>query len=184
VTKQTRQVVSLVGLLAVLGAVLTWELSPSGPTSGGAAPSNSSKAAAAAGTLRVAEVNLDRLHDGDDTLGAVKRDPFRFKPKPPPPPPPRPAPLTPQPVQPTVTRPPGPPPDTRPEIPVKYSGFVMAPNGTRIAMLTDGNPNHAPTLGKQGDVIDGRYRLLRVDAGEIEMSYLDGGKRRRIVKGQ
>jgi hypothetical protein len=184
VTKQTRQIYSLVGLLAVLGAVVTYELSPAGPTTGGAAPSNSSKAAAAAGTLQVAEVNLDRLHEGSEALGAVKRDPFRFKPKPPPPPPPRPPAPPPLPVQQTVARPPGPPPDTRPEIPMKYFGYVMSTNGTRIAQLSDGNPNHPPMLGKQGDIIDGRYRLLRVDAGEIEMSYLDGGKRRRIVKGQ
>jgi len=66
---------------------------------------------------------------------------------------------------------------------MKYLGYVIAPNGTRVAVLQD-NQNHPSVTGKQGDVIDGRYRLLRVDANEVELSYLDGGRRRRIVKGQ
>jgi hypothetical protein len=65
---------------------------------------------------------------------------------------------------------------------MKYLGYAMSPNGARVAVLQD--TNHPPVTGKQGDVIDGKYRLLRVDANEVELSYLDGARRRRIVKGQ
>jgi hypothetical protein len=171
----------LLGLLGVLGAVVMYQLRPTATASSTVAPSNPKEAASAAGTLQVTEVNLDRLHEGTAALGAAKRDPFRFKPKPPPPPPPRVAPPPPL-VQPII-RPPGPPPDPRPAIQMKYLGYVLSSNGTRLAILQD-NPNRSPLYGKQGDIIDGKYRLLRVDAGEIEMSYLDGAQRRRIVKGQ
>lgn len=180
-TKQARQTWWLVGLLAVLGAVVTYQMRPTTTASGAVAPSNPKEAAGAAGTLQVAAVNVDRLHAGKETLSAAKRDPFRFKPKPPPPPPPRVAP-PPPPLQP-ITRPAGPPPDPRPAIQMKYLGYVVSPSGTRLAILQD-TPNRPPLYGKQGDIIDGKYRLLRVDAGEIEMSYLDGAQRRRIVKGQ
>ena len=178
-TRQARQIWWLVGLLGVLGVVLTYQLRPTTTASDAVSPSNPRESAGAASTLQVAEVNLDRLHERSETVTAAKRDPFRFKPKPPPPPPPRVAP----PPPPPVIRPAGPPPDPRPAIQVKYLGFVVSPGGTRLAILQE-NPNRPPVTGKQGDIIDGRYRLLRVDAGEIEVAYLDGAQRRRIVKGQ
>jgi hypothetical protein len=75
--------------------------------------------------------------------------------------------------------PPAPPPP-RP-IPLKFIGYMAMPSGTRVAVLSDGTM-HPPVTGKQGDVIDGQYRLLRVDPDEIEMAYLDGTGRRRIPK--
>ena len=58
---------------------------------------------------------------------------------------------------------------------------ASGPDGTRVAVLTDGTPR--PTLyGRQGDVIEGRYRLLRVENDSIEIAYLDGTGRRRIPK--
>jgi len=179
VTKQARQIRWLVGLFGVLAVVLTYQFWPTDTATRGAAPSKSADAASTAVPMQVAEVNLDRLQAGTNGLKAARRDPFRYKPKPAPPPPPAP----PQPVRPLVPQAPPPPQDPRPEIRLKYLGFAMSPTGVRIATLQDA-ANNAILLGKQGDVIDGKYRLLRVDATEVELSYLDGARRRRFVKGQ
>jgi hypothetical protein len=182
VTKQAQQIWMLAGLFSVLGGVVTYQMWPADTATSSVAPSNSKDATAVASSLPVAKVNLDRLQASSESTAAPARDPFRFKPKPVPPVAgvkPRLPIVGPNPAPP----PPPPPPDSRPEIQMKYLGYVMSPAGTRMAILQD-NANHPPVTGKQGDVIDGRYRLLRVDAGEVEISYLDGGRRRRIVKGQ
>jgi len=181
VTKQARQAWLLIGLFVVFGGVLTYQLWPSDTAVSSSPPSNQKDVAGTPGTLQVATVNLDRLKMEPTAAATAKRDPFRFKPKPIPPPPVRRQPIVQLP--PVNPGPPPPPADTRPEISMKYLGYVIAPNGTRMAVLQD-NQNHPSVTGKQGDVIDGRYRLLRVDANEVELSYLDGGRRRRIVKGQ
>jgi len=177
VTRQARQIRWLVGLFGVLGVVLTYQFWPTETATRGAAPSKSTDAVTAV-PMQVAEVDLDRLQVDTSALKAARRDPFRYKPKPAPPPPPPPA-L----VRPVVPQAPPPPQDPRPEIRLKYLGFAMSPTGVRIATLQDA-ANNAILLGKQGDVIDGKYRLLRVDATEVELSYLDGARRRRFVKGQ
>ena len=179
-TAKTRQTYLLLGLLVVLGGVVTYQLSPADTAGGGAAPSNPLQASTRTpGKLEVANLDLERLKPGADTFQAPKRDPFSFRPKPVPPPPPAPPPRTTQAPVFVAPQPPAPPP-VKP-IPLKYIGFVQAPNGARVAMLTDGSVRPG-LLGRQGDVIDGQYRLLRVDVNEIEMSYLDGTGRRRIPK--
>jgi hypothetical protein len=182
VTKQTRQIVMLVALVGVFGTVMAYQFWPADTTTSVTVPSNPKEAGGAAGTLQVAHVNMDRLQAAAaEAGGAEKRDPFRFKPKP------LPAAATAQqqnrPMGPFPAAPPPPPTDPRPEIRMKYLGYATAPNGTRIAVLQD-DPNHPTVMAKQGDVIDGMYRLLRVDTNEVELSYLDGARRRRFVKGQ
>lgn len=180
-TKQTKQIVMLVALLGVLGVVVKYELSSPAPTAAGpAAASNVTRGATpAASAIQVADVNLDHLKAGADSFAAPQRDPFRYRPKPAPPPPVR------QPPPVVVNRPPERPaapvtPAPRP-IPLKYLGYITLPGGTLVAYLHDGS-THPPLSGKQGDVIEGQYRLLRVDANFVEMSYLDGTGSRRINK--
>lgn len=69
--------------------------------------------------------------------------------------------------------PPSPPPIT-----LKFIGLVDAPGQTaRIAVLSDGrNVFH----GREGDIIDGRYRILHIGAESIEMMYVDGQGRQVI----
>ena len=177
-TAKTRQMVTLVGLLAVLGGVMAYQLSPSDTADSAGAPSNPREAKARTPErMEVAEVALDRLKPGADTFHASRRDPFSFRPKPAPPPPPQASNTAP----PAFVQPQAPqPPPVRP-IQLKYLGFAEHANGVKVALLSDGNVRPVMT-GRQGDVIDGQYRLLRVDANEIEMSYLDGTGRRRIPK--
>jgi len=103
------------------------------------------------------------------------RDLFRFKQKPPPPPPPAPPPRIPTPAeQAAATAPPPPPP-----IALKFIGYVdVDEKGKRIAFLSDGRG--APLSGHEGDTVLGQYRILRIGAESIEMSYLDGRGRQTI----
>ena len=103
------------------------------------------------------------------------RDLFRFKTKPPPPPPPAPPPRIPTPAEQAAAA--GPPP--LPPITLKFIGFVDSETpGKRIAFLSDGRG--APLSGHEGDTVLGQYRILRIGAESIEMSYLDGRGRQTI----
>ena len=71
----------------------------------------------------------------------------------------------------------GPPPP--PPIPLRFIGVLNAPTQAgRVAILSDGRGN---TLsGREGDIIEGRYRLLRIGPENLEMAYLDGRGRQVI----
>jgi hypothetical protein len=119
----------------------------------------------------VVDLNLDRLRVVGGELQASTRDPFRFRPKPPPPAPRVQAP-------PPVFVPPvdtGPPPP--PAIPLKYFG-VISVSGQRVAAFADGRGN--TFNAKEGDVLEGRYRLLRIGADWVEVAYVDGRGRQTI----
>ncbi len=117
-------------------------------------------------------VHLKELegHSAKPVEGA--RDLFRFRPKPPPPAP-RPASLVPDgssgPAQPSA-----PPPIT-----LKFIGIIERPERSeKIAVLRD--PTGHLWSGPEGSVIEGRFRILRIGAESIEMSYLDGRGRQTI----
>jgi hypothetical protein len=123
------------------------------------------------------DVHLPMLEAKRPRPVSAARNLFRFRPKPPPPPPPPVAPVErpPAPVVPAV--PAGPPPP--PPIVLKFIGTVEAPgqSAQKIAVLSDGrNVFH----GREGDIIEGRFRILRIGAESIEMAYLDGRGRQTI----
>jgi hypothetical protein len=62
----------------------------------------------------------------------------------------------------------GPPPP--PPIPLRLFGIVE--RSPRLALLSDGRG--AVFEAKDGDIIDGRYRLLRVGPDSADLSYVDG----------
>ena len=69
-------------------------------------------------------------------------------------------------------------------IPLKFIGLVEKIDGAKWAVLTmgDGRP---PLHGKEGDIIDGRYRILKIGNESIELAYLDGrGKQTIRLTGQ
>ena len=106
----------------------------------------------------------------------VGRNPFRFGVPPPPPvvytPPPPPPP-------PPVYTPPPPPPI--PPIPLKLTLIITQATPAR-AYLAD--PKTGTTFeGVEGQIIDGRYRLLKVGTQSVVMSYLDGTGQRTINLG-
>jgi phage protein U len=66
-----------------------------------------------------------------------------------------------------------------PVIPLKYIGLLEAPSQAgRVAILSDGGGN--VFYGKEGDIIEGRYLMLRVGPISADLSYLDGRGRQTI----
>ena len=63
-------------------------------------------------------------------------------------------------------------------IPVKFFGLVELRGGVRVAAFTNTRGN--TFYGKEGDIIEGRYRLLRISADSVELAYLDGRGRQTI----
>jgi hypothetical protein len=79
----------------------------------------------------------------------------------------------PQPVMPAAPQePPGPPP-----IPLRFIGIAKQGEGRLYAVLRD---ERGVYYGAEGDVVEGRYRILRVSADRVEMSYVDGRGRTSI----
>ena len=64
----------------------------------------------------------------------------------------------------------GPPPP--PPIPLRFIGFVEQPDRRpKLAVLSDGR---GVFYGHEGDIIGGRYRIVRIGLESIEMVYVDG----------
>jgi len=127
------------------------------------------------------EVHLEALHQPRPGASGENRNPFKFYVKPPPPPPP-----------PTTGRggsgtpggevgpappPPPPPPPPVPPIPLKFIGTVEKGKGDRIAAFSD---CRTQTYGREGDIVQGQYRLVRIGVESVVMEYLDGRGRTTI----
>ncbi len=137
---------------------------------------NTGRARQAAPGLAAPVVRLDTLESQRPEPGGSDRNLFRFKPKAAPPPPPTPVDPTPRPIVPT-----GPPPTPGvAPISLKFIGmWELSEQKRKIAMLTDGKGG-VPIYGAEGDVIEGRYKILRIGVESIEMAYLDGRGRQTI----
>jgi hypothetical protein len=174
--KASRQLIALAAVLAGLIVVVIARRSdvPAGPA---AAPSNPLRGSAPviAKATPVADVKLELLKSAQTELGPSTRNPFQFKPKAPPPAPPRPAgrggPVIVGPPQP----PPGPPPP--PPITLKFIGELDTAAG-KVAVFRDTGGDIIN--GKEGDIIDGRYRLLKIGVESADVVYLDGRGRQTI----
>ena len=126
----------------------------------------------------VSGVNLDSLGGERPEPGESVRNPFRFK-APPPPAPPPPSVSKPQ-QQVPVLAPTGsvePPPP--PRIALKYIGDMVDPGkpGGKIAILSD---TRGVYYGREGEVVEGRYRILKIGVESVDLAYLDGRGRQTI----
>ena len=168
------------GVIAVL-VVAMWVLWPASPAPSASAPQAPARGAAAPASQGakgpLAPVKLDALSAERQEPSDTPRNPFRYQPKAPPPPPqttaPPPAPVFTEPVKPAV--PAGPPPP--PPIPLKFLGILERANGEKWAVLGDGK---VTLYGKDGDIVDGRYRIVKIGAESIEVTYVDGRGRQVI----
>ena len=173
-TERGRKIV--LGLLAVVLLAVTYRL-VSTTSAPAASSSNRQAGKPAAATAEKAapqttapDVHLDALNADKPKPAGSDRDLFRFKPKAPPPPPPgttRPADVAPAPVVPTGP----PPPPPLPPIPLKFIG-IMGPEHEKIAVLSDGRGG--PINGKEGDLVLGQYRILKIGVESVEVAYADG----------
>lgn len=147
------------------------------PTAGAAPSARAASQGASSGELPVTDLKLELLEGRRDKLRDPERNPFRFQARPAPPAPrgaPAPAPAATPPPPPRVAAPSGPPP-----IPLRFIGLVDAPTQAgRVAILSDGRGN--VFYGKEGDIIEGRFRVVRVSTESMELAYLDGGGRQTI----
>lgn len=178
-SKSRRQLGLLVALLAVLFFVLIINRDPAPSGSTAPAPARAQRQVAPAAPAReeMEVVRLNALNGARPDPEAGARDPFRFRPVAPPPAPPPPPggglgpgglPMPPVPV--------GPPPP--PPIAMKFIGLVeQAPSRLKLAVLSDGKNVF---YGKEGDTIEGRYRIERIGAESIDMAYIDGRGRQTL----
>jgi hypothetical protein len=168
--------------VAIVAAVIVVRSTGTGTAVPGTRPAARARDAApggaAAATQPPLELNLEVLGRERGEPIDRGRNPFTFRPKPAPPPPPSPPRPTDQsvvgPAMPMV--PAGPPPP--PPIALKLIGIVEKADGTRIAVLSDGK---RPIHGREGEEIEGRYKIWKIGLESIELSYLDGRGRRTIA---
>ena len=191
-TERRRQIV--LGALAVALALVVYQAWPR--TSAEPSPASNQRRApapAAAGTSgknasarganppagpTAPAVHLEALESEHPKPGPADRNLFRFKPKAPPPPPPSATkPVDAVPVAPAIPSGPPPPPPA-PPITVKLIGVLDRADKTKVAVLSDGLGQ--PQIGKEGEVVFGRYRILKIGVESIEMAYLDGRGRQTI----
>jgi hypothetical protein len=179
-TERGRQLLLVVLVLVLAGVIVRmWPGTSETPAPSSNRPGGTvaqrQQAAAAAPAPPV--VHLDALNAERPKPEESDRNLFRFKPKAPPPPPPAP-PRPAQPPPPVVQQGPPAPPPVAP-ITLKFIGIVEAPShGEKIAILSDGRS--APFYGKEGAIIEGRYRILKIGVESVELSYADGRGRQTI----
>jgi len=178
-SKRQREL-ALAGGAVLLLAIATWAIQRSAPQATGANPPAGTAAATSPQKGPVADVDLKPLESERPEPGESTRNPFRFKQKPPP-----------QPSAATIKQreeqaaqaatlasgPVEPPPP--PRIPLKYIGDVSDPKnpGKRIAVLSDLRGTY---FGREGEVVEGRYRIVKIGVESIELAYLDGRGRQTI----
>jgi hypothetical protein len=119
------------------------------------------------------DVNLEALTAERQRPAQIERNPFRMEARAARPspgagrlaPPPRPS-------NPTPPAPAGPPP-----IPLKFTGIIESGRAGRIAALTDCKNVYQ---GRVGDIIEGRYRIVRIGVESIVLEYVDSGVQQTI----
>jgi hypothetical protein len=167
----------IAGAIAVL-VIGIWAMQPA-PVPAGAtpAPARGPGQGAPGVPVPVAPVRLDALTANRHEPGDTQRNPFRFQPRVVAPPPRQVAVAPSVPVtevaRPVPTGPPPPPP-----IPLKFIGLLQRANGEKWASLTDGK---VVMQGREGDIVDGRYRIVKIGTESIELTHVDG-RGRQVVR--
>lgn len=168
----------LVGALLVVGTVLfvqrPWQTAPpgGGPDAAPGAISNDSDRA------DLADVRLDRLDRTQAEPPLLDRNLFRFEARRSAAPASGAGASRAQAAAPVAPPPPtGPPP--LPPIPLRFIGYLESSDGApRTGVLSDGRG--AVFNGREGDIIEGRYRVLRIGVDSADLAYVDGRGRQTI----
>jgi hypothetical protein len=173
---ERRRLIVLLGILAVALVVAVLRYWPSAAAPGGAR-STARAGARRAGPSAVTapDVHLQALGEArPQPVEEPQRDLFRFKPKAAPARPARPA----ADVDPVPSAPAQPAAPTLAPITMKFIGLVeSSESAQKIAILSDGRGIYE---GREGDIIEGRYRILRIGVESVEVAYLDGRGRQTI----
>ena len=132
------------------------------------------------------DVHLEALEAERPGAVGAQRNPFRFRPAPAPPPPPanrsagRGSEIPENfPVQPAGPPPPPPP----PPITAKFIGIIDLANGSKIAVFADCSAGRRQFHAREGGIIDGRYRLVKIGIQSVIVEHLDGRGRTTLAQG-
>ncbi len=176
-----RQLGLLAGLAIVLLAVLVYNRDDDSIAATTASPTRARQQAVRTGQPEEVEpVRLDALTRVRPEPQTGARNPFRFRPAPAPGPAMLSRPQAGAPGGPNLPGAPagpvGPPPP--PPMALKFIGVVeRTPSQLKLAVLSDGRNVF---YGREGEVIEGRYRIERIGVESIEMSYVDGRGRQTL----
>jgi hypothetical protein len=178
--RNRRRELTLAGAAVLLIAIAWWSMQRGTAQPAGAAASDGTPSAARAQARPenpVTDVDLNALEAERPEPEESTRNPFRFKPKPAPPVPAAVIGQQQAAAAAAAQAPAGPPPP--PRIPLKYIGDVSDPKnpGRKIAVLSDSRGTY---YGREGEVVEGRYQILRIGVESIELAYLDGRGRQTI----
>jgi len=113
---------------------------------------------------------------GEPADADAVRNPFAFGMRPPPPAPPR-LELPPPPVLPP---PPPPAPVGPPPIGLKLLGVFIHPTDKRTMVTLKDPAGSMIFQAFEGDIVDGRYRVVKVGLQSVVVSYVDGSGQRTI----
>jgi hypothetical protein len=185
-SKRQKQV--LAGLCAVLAVLFVWQLLPmmiggDQPAAGNTvvppattpAPARAARGAQQLGAVE--DVRLAKLEQEWPAPGDSRRNPFTMAPAPPPP---GAAPSGPsKPAEPVAPAPPPgpPPPPPIPPITLKFIGVISSDSLGKIAGLSDGKFVYR---GREGQTIEGRYRIVKIGEESIQVEYVNGTGRQTI----
>ena len=180
-TTSTRRQVWLLGALVTVAAVLVVLLRPSTTSLGGPSAPAAGGRPSSRSESAVGDVRLELLETRSGGRSPLERNLFRFEPR-------RDrtaaarvarGPARPSQIQ-VPTGPPAPAvPPPPPPIPLRYIGYVDQPGQVpRVGVLSDGRGN--VFNGKEGDIIEGRYRVLRIGTDSADLIYVDGRGRQTI----
>lgn len=182
----------LLVLFGIVGALFLWiKLAPTTSDAPAAAPRTQARTAAGGGSGQVnpedLQVRLDALKTERPQPADAARNPFRFQPKPEPAPPPPPKNATVS--KPVADVPPGPPPPPPgppppPAITLKFIGTVEGrETGGKVAAFSDPPSCKRTFYAREGEIVDGRYRLVKIGIESVVMEYPDGRGRQTIRQG-
>jgi hypothetical protein len=180
---ERRNQIVLAALIVVLGAALYQAFSASGSVAEtdvaavGQSP-NASRRPAGPGPVTAPDVRLESLEADRTRPGGAERNLFRFgarpsaerRPREDRLPPPAPMPVQTGPTTPSVA-----------PITLRFIGVVQATaQAQTYAVLRD---DRGVYHGREGDVIEGRYRILRIGTESIDLAYVNGSGRQTIRLG-
>ena len=174
---ERRRIIALLGLLgavAALAAYVFWPVADA--TRASQSATRGGTRGAGPSSVSAPDVHLRTLDDTrPEPETSLQRDLFRFKPR-------AAAPRVERQVEPIAAAPVGPPPvppaPTLAPIAMRFIGLVETQEHARkIAIFSDGRGIYQ---GREGDIIEGRYRILRIGVESVEMAYLDGRGRQTI----
>ncbi len=169
---------ALLGVLGIAGYA-AWPRTTVAPpeASNVRTPTRGGRAAAAQTKDGAPDVRLEALEAERPAPADGGRNLFEFKKAAPPPPPPTvPTPM-PQLAQPPPTRSGPPPPPPVAPIALKFIGIIEQPDQSKIAVLSDARGVYH---GREGETIEGRYRILKIGTESVEIAHINGQGRQTI----